>query len=53
MAKSILISNVLPAEALGVIPKDIAVDYNDTQTGLSKADLIARLRGKMVPREKK
>ena len=46
MAKSILISNVLPAEALGIIPKDVAVDYNNTQAGLSKADLISRLRGK-------
>src|SRR6476646_4822237 len=46
MAKSILISNVLPTEALGIIPKDVAVDYNNTQTGLSKADLISRLRGK-------
>src|SRR5258705_9952084 len=46
MAKSLLISNVLPEEALGIIPKDIAVDYHNAQTGLSKADLIARLRGK-------
>jgi glyoxylate reductase len=46
MAKNILISNVLPTEALAMIPKDVAVDYNDTQVGLSKADLIARLRGK-------
>jgi len=46
MAKSILISNVLPAEALRTIPKDVTVDYNDAQVGLSKADLIARLSGK-------
>src|SRR5262245_16197230 len=46
MAKSILISNILPAEALGIIPKEIAVDYNDTQSALSKGDLIARLRNK-------
>ena len=46
MAKSIFISNVLPGEALAVIPKDIAVDYNNAQTGLSKPDLIARLRSK-------
>src|SRR5262249_47796683 len=46
MAKSILISNVLPTQALGIIPKDVAVDYNDTQVGLTKADLITRLRGK-------
>lgn len=46
MAKSILISNVLPAEALGIVPKDVTVDYNNSQAALSKADLIARLRGK-------
>ena len=46
MAKSILVSNVLPSEALRLIPKDVSVDYNDTQTALSKAELIARLRGK-------
>jgi glyoxylate reductase len=46
MAKSLLISNTLPVESLEVIPKEIAVDYNDTQSALSKADLIARLRGK-------
>ena len=46
MAKSIFISNVLPAEAIGIIPGDVAVDYHSAQTGLSKAELIARLRGK-------
>jgi glyoxylate reductase len=46
MAKSILVSNVLPTEALRIIPGEVTVDYNDTQVGLSKADLIARLRGK-------
>ena len=46
MAKSILISNVLPDEALAIIPRDVAVDYNNAQSGLSKAELIARLRGK-------
>ena len=46
MPKSILISNVLPTEALRIIPAEIAVDYNDSQDGLSKSDLIARLRGK-------
>jgi glyoxylate reductase len=46
MAKSILISNVLPAEALGIVPKDVAVDYHNSKVALSKADLIARLRGK-------
>jgi glyoxylate reductase len=46
MAKSIFVSNVLPAEALRIIPGEVTVDYNNTQVGLSKADLIARLRGK-------
>src|SRR5437016_5123917 len=46
MAKSILVSNVLPAEALRIIPGEVAVDYNDTQAGLSKSELMARLRGK-------
>src|SRR5215468_4366395 len=46
MAKSIFISNVLPDEARALIPRDVAVDYNSGQTGLSKAELIARLRGK-------
>src|SRR5688500_10628686 len=46
MAKSILISNVLPQEARALIPRDIAVDFNDTDTPLSKSELIRRLRGK-------
>jgi glyoxylate reductase len=46
MAKSVFISNVLPHEAVQLIPKDISVDFNDTDTPLPKADLIARLRGK-------
>src|SRR5207249_10918265 len=46
MAKSIFISNVLPAEAIGIIPGDVAVDYHSAQTGLSKAELTARLQGK-------
>jgi glyoxylate reductase len=46
MAKSIFISNVLPDEARALIPRDVAVDYNSGQTGLPKAELIARLRGK-------
>src|SRR5205823_14670799 len=29
-----------------LIPRDVTVDYNSSQTGLSKAELIARLRGK-------
>jgi glyoxylate reductase len=46
MRKSILISNVLPAEARALLPPEIEVDYNDSETALSKADLIQRLRGK-------
>src|SRR5256884_2821350 len=46
MAKKILISNVLPEEALDLIPKDITVDYNGADTPLPKAELLARLKGK-------
>jgi glyoxylate reductase len=46
MAKSIFISNVLPQEARALIPRDIAVDYHDSDMPLSKAELIRRLRGK-------
>src|SRR5438477_2976384 len=46
MAKSIFISNVLPAEAIGIIPGDVAVDYHSAQTPLPKAELLARLKGK-------
>jgi len=46
MAKNIFISNVLPDEARALIPRDVAVDYNSGKTGLSKAELISRLRGK-------
>src|SRR6266581_1841563 len=46
MGKSLLISNVLPQEALRLIPRDVSVDYNDSATALSKAELIARLQGK-------
>src|SRR6267142_157572 len=46
MAKSILISNILPTESIEIIPKDVTVDYNSGQTALSKAELISRLRGK-------
>jgi glyoxylate reductase len=41
-----LISNILPDEARAIIPRDVTVDYNGSKTGLSKAELIARLRGK-------
>src|SRR5437764_7691048 len=46
MAKKILISNVLPKEALDLIPKEIIVDYNGADAPLPKAELLARLRGK-------
>jgi glyoxylate reductase len=46
MAKSILISNVLPQEARALIPPGYAVDYNDTDTPLPKAELTRRLKGK-------
>ena len=46
MGKSLLVSNVLPREALELIPKDIAVDYHATQTNLPRPELIARLSGK-------
>jgi glyoxylate reductase len=46
MAKSILISNVLPEEARALIPPDFAVDYNANDTPLPKAELIRRLEGK-------
>jgi len=46
MPKSLFISNVLPAEARALIPRSIDVDYNDSDTALSKSDLIQRLRDK-------
>ena len=46
MAKKILISNVLPKEALDLIPKEITVDYNSADAPLPKAELLARLKGK-------
>jgi glyoxylate reductase len=46
MSKSVLVSNVLPAEALAMIPKEIAVDYHNSQDPLPRPELIARLRGK-------
>jgi glyoxylate reductase len=46
MAKSIFISNVLPPEAISLIPKDVLVDYNDSQAPLPKRDLIDRLKNK-------
>jgi glyoxylate reductase len=46
MAKSVFISNVLPKEALDLIPKEIEVDYNDNDVPLPKPEFLARLRGK-------
>jgi glyoxylate reductase len=46
MAKSIFISNVLPPEAISLIPKEVLVDYNDSQAPLPKRDLIDRLKNK-------
>jgi len=46
MGKSLLVSNVLPREALMLIPSEVSVDYNDSLAALSKPELMARLRGK-------
>jgi glyoxylate reductase len=46
MAKSVLVANVLPAEALALIPKDVAVDYHDSLDALPRSELMARIRGK-------
>jgi glyoxylate reductase len=46
MAKSIFISNVLPPEAISLIPKEVLIDYNDSQAPLPKRDLIDRLKNK-------
>jgi glyoxylate reductase len=46
MAKSILISNVLPEEAVRLIPREISVEFNDTDQPLPKDELIRRLKGK-------
>src|SRR5215475_4851041 len=46
MPKSILISNVLPVEARRLIPPDIAVDYNDSEQPMPRADFLKRLQGK-------
>jgi lactate dehydrogenase-like 2-hydroxyacid dehydrogenase len=46
MSKSVLISNVLPAEARAMIPADVAVDFNDSDQPLSKAELMRRLQDK-------
>jgi glyoxylate reductase len=46
MAKSVLVSNVLPREALQLIPADVTIDFNDSDTPMPKPELISRLRGK-------
>jgi glyoxylate reductase len=46
MTKSVLVANVLPAEALALIPKDVSVDYHDSLDALSRSELMARIRGK-------
>jgi glyoxylate reductase len=46
MAKSVLVSNVLPQEALDLIPKDVTVDFNNTSEPLAKTELIRRLKGR-------
>src|SRR5687767_8234931 len=46
MPKSILISNVLPQEALRLIPPEISAEFNDSDQPLPKAELIRRLKGK-------
>jgi glyoxylate reductase len=46
MSKSLLVSNVLPSEALGLIPREVSIDYHDSLDTLSRPELIARLRGK-------
>jgi glyoxylate reductase len=46
MAKKVFISNILPKEALDLIPREIAVDYNDNDIPLPKPEFLARLRGK-------
>ena len=46
MPKKILISNILPQEALSLIPADVEVDYHESDTPLSRSELMTRLRGK-------
>ena len=46
MPKSIFISNVLPREALALIPGEFSIDYNDSDRPLPKTELIRRLAGK-------
>jgi len=46
MAKIVLISSTLPREAVGLIPGDFTLDYNNSEVPLSKAELVSRLKGK-------
>src|SRR6058998_3290452 len=46
MAKSVFISSTLPREAVGLIPRDFTLDYNNSEVPLPKAELVSRLRGK-------
>jgi glyoxylate reductase len=46
MAKSILISNVLPEDARRLIPPEFTVDYNPGDQPFTKQELIRRLQGK-------
>ena len=46
MVKSVFISSTLPREAVGLIPRDFTLDYNNSEVPLSKAELVSRLKGK-------
>ncbi len=46
MAKRVFISSTLPREAVGLIPRDFTLDYNNSEVPLSKAELVSRLKGK-------
>src|SRR5438552_15020545 len=46
MAKNVLISNNLPQDSVGLIPRSYSLDYYDSDAPLSKAELISRLKGK-------
>lgn len=46
MVKSLFISNALPSEALNLIPKEVAVDYNESLAALPQAEFLSRLKGK-------
>jgi glyoxylate reductase len=46
MPRSVLVANVLPPEALALIPRDVTIDYHESLEALSRPDLMARLKGK-------